>query len=223
MRRAAVVFLLAGIGAGSVPAAFAAGVRRVERSRLGMSALVVSRRGAELDPVRVRVARAGRVVIDQRVQDRERALLRDDRRAPVLIRDLDGDGVPQAIFNFRDDSAHGFEISVMSWGHRLVFHRWPDTGYKLRDYDGDGVTEIVSTDPAVGYLREPMWPVQVFHLTGAGLIDITRTRAGRPAVRWDLRTPSRAVPARSSGDSSANSPRRDTCASRCRAVAVTAA
>jgi hypothetical protein len=105
---------------------------------------------------------------------------------PVVIRDLDGDGIPQAIFTLRGGSAAFTPITFMSSGSTLAEHQWFDSTYRIHDLGRDGVPEI-TTNQHFDYIRAPLAPMQVLRIVGAQLVDVTRTPAGRPAVLADAR------------------------------------
>jgi hypothetical protein len=118
---------------------------------------------------------------------------------PLLaIRDLDGDGIPQVIFNLNDSSSHGTLVSFMSWGSTLVDHSWFNASYRLRDLDGDNAPEIL-TNQDLHYIRTPMSPTQVLEMIGPQLVDVTRTAVARPVVRAAARHLRRLPGGRDSG------------------------
>ena len=90
---------------------------------------------------------------------------------PLELRDLDGDGEPEAIVEAFTGGAHCCVIAVAyRWtGHKYAEsdNNFADPGYRLKDLNGDGRDEFVSADARFGYLtgrsrsrssRSRSWP-----------------------------------------------------------------
>ncbi len=88
---------------------------------------------------------------------------------PLELRDLDGDGEPEAIVEAFTGGAHCCVIAVIyHWTGRKYAesdNNFADPGYRLKDLNGDGRDEFVSADARFGYLygsfAESVFPIQI--------------------------------------------------------------
>lgn len=110
----------------------------------------------------------------------------------VSVRDLDGDGIGEAVFDLYSGGAHCCEITYLYDGATEIVENWGDPGYTFKDYDGDGREELASADAGFGYriatVSAALYPpLQVFRLQDGALVDVTREASIAPAVRRDAR------------------------------------
>jgi hypothetical protein len=120
---------------------------------------------------------------------------------PLVVRDLDGDGEPEALVTLFSGGAHCCTRSVVaSWdgsAYRLSTRGWSDAEWALRDLNRDGVPELVSWDPRWAYWSVPYFasarPLQMWRWSAARnrLIDVTTHF--RRAVLADMRAQWRGV------------------------------
>ena len=121
-------------------------------------------------------------------------------RSPLTVRDIDADGEPEVLVELYSAGAHCCFISrLYRWDEQAGTYvstrrNWADTGFELRDVEGDGKFEFVSADARFGYafaaFAESRFPIQVFAYTGSDFEDIS-TRY--PAlIRADIRKHRRA-------------------------------
>jgi hypothetical protein len=119
-------------------------------------------------------------------------VLRDHK--PILARDLDGDGEPEVLVEMYTGGAHCCVISRIyrfdGAGYSSVRTDWADTGFRLRDVEGDGKVELVTADPRFAYaftsFADSAFPVQVYAYEAGELDDVS---AGYPQlIRRDARS-----------------------------------
>ena len=115
--------------------------------------------------------------------------------SPLRLRDLDGDGEPEAIVRLFSGGAHCCEVaSVASFDaatgtYRLTAHSFSDASWLLRDLGGSASPEFVSWDARWAYwggvyAGSPQ-PLQVWSFANGAFVDVTR---GFPAaLRRDQR------------------------------------
>ncbi len=113
---------------------------------------------------------------------------------PLDLRDLDGDGEPEAIVGGFTGGAHCCVIAIVyRWdGSTYVAseNNFLDAGYGVDDLDGDGVYEFGSRDARFAFLygsfAESVFPVQVIGFDDGNFRDTTADYAD--AVAKDART-----------------------------------
>ncbi len=110
----------------------------------------------------------------------------------VSVRDLDKDGVGEAVFDLYSGGAHCCEITYLYDGATEIVHDWADPGYEFKDIDGDGTDEFVSADARFQYTLADSFaasypPAQIFRLANGALQDVTKDPSVAPAVRTDAR------------------------------------
>lgn len=110
----------------------------------------------------------------------------------VSVRDLDGDGVGEAVFDLYSGGAHCCEITYRYDGGTELVHDWADPGYEFKDVDDDGRAEFVSADARFQYRLADSFaasypPAQVFRFEDGRLQDVTKDPTVAPAVRKDAR------------------------------------
>ena len=96
----------------------------------------------------------------------------------VHVRDLDGDGTGEAIFDLYTGGAHCCEVTYFYKGSTEIFKEWADSGYVIRGAD------LITADPRFiykwGSYAGSLPPLQVFQLTSdAKLTDVTGERPAR--------------------------------------------
>jgi hypothetical protein len=106
-------------------------------------------------------------------------------KAPLRVRDLDGDGEPEVLLDlywggtrccmwtrvYRFDAlASRYRVTISFWGNFQDF-------YRLRDLDHDGRPEFVSHDRRIESISAT-WsyssPIRIFSYRGGRLLDVTR-------------------------------------------------
>ncbi len=132
--------------------------------------------------LRVKIERSGQVVVDEALDK----TLGPAGEQAVQVRDLDADGRPEVIVDGYSGGAHCC-VTTYLWrpdGPRAS-HEWGNTGYRLRDVDGNGTLELDGYDDfsyAFGSYVESRQPIKILD---ASLRDVTtcvpRCRDARPA------------------------------------------
>jgi hypothetical protein len=112
-------------------------------------------------------------------------------RDAVRARDLDGDGTAEAIFDLFTGGAHCCALTYLYRGTTEIERNWGNVGYRLRDVDDDGVTELVSADDRFNYryasYAGSLAPLQVLRLGEDELVDATRDPVVTPLLRREAR------------------------------------
>ena len=97
----------------------------------------------------------------------------------LSIRQLDGTGPPEVVFNLFSGGAHCCSTTWIYTGARRVVQQWGHAPPVLRDVDGDGVPEFHGFDSRFAYAFGPFatsdFPSKVWRYTGAAVIDVTRS------------------------------------------------
>ena len=112
---------------------------------------------------------------------------------PLELRDLDGDGEPEAIVEAFTGGAHCCVIAVVyRWTQKKYAesdNNFADPGYRLKDLNGDGRDEFLSADARFGYLygsfAESVFPIQIVSFDH-GKFEVTTTQF-RDRVAKDTR------------------------------------
>ncbi len=130
---------------------------------------------------RLRIVRAGRVVLDSRLRGLERSGVRVMR---VLVRDLDGDREPEVILDVFTGGAHCcLEAVVYRYlpergMYARSVHRFGNVGYRVVDLDRDGRPELRSSDDRLAYVftsyAASVFPVRVLRFYRGRMVDVTR-------------------------------------------------
>jgi hypothetical protein len=140
--------------------------------------------------VRLRIARSGAVVADQRLREvgcgKGCAAWASGLFAvpgPVQVRDLDGDGEPEVIVDFYTGGAHCCVVTAFyRWdggAYRRSTGYFGNYGYKIVDLDHDGTTELSAYDErfayAFGSYADSLSPPVVWHWQAGKLVDVTKS------------------------------------------------
>ena len=183
----------------------AEGRRGAEHSQTATSGQVtatVSWRGnfAETRNFRLPIDRAGVRALQTRVRSRECprptggfACPWPAGDEPLAVRDLDGDGEPEAIVGGFTGGAHCCVLAlVYRWngsGYATFENNFRDPGYRLVDLDRDGRYEFRTADARFAFLygsfAESVFPLQIVRFEGTGFADVTGEF--RDAVAKDTR------------------------------------
>ena len=113
----------------------------------------------------------------------------------LIVRDIDGDGEPEVLVELYSGGAHCCSIlNLFQWNEAAGTYAntkrdWADTGFELRDVEGDGKVEFISSDVRFGYnftsFAESRFPVLVYAFVAGDFDDVT---ARYPAlIRSDAR------------------------------------
>jgi hypothetical protein len=186
----AALLLCGGAAAGGAETAGGAGGRHVETATAGSVTATLSWHGnfAETRNFRLAIDRAGVRAFDARVRSRECP----DRTAgfacpwpagddPLELRDLDGDGEPEAIVAGFTGGAHCCVLAIVyRWNgaeYVVAENNFRDPGYRLVDLDRDGRFEFRSADARFAYLygsfAESVFPVQIVRFDGSRFLEVT--------------------------------------------------
>jgi hypothetical protein len=96
----------------------------------------------------------------------------------VHVRDLDGDGTGEAIFDLYTGGAHCCELTYFYKGTTEIQKNWGNPGYQIRG--GDLITGDDRFTYHWGSYAGSLQPLQVFQLTSDGkLTDVTGERPAR--------------------------------------------
>jgi len=120
--------------------------------------------------LRVKIERSGQVVVDEAL---DKSLGPAGEQA-VQVRDLDGDGRPEVIVDGYSGGAHCC-VTTYLWRPDAprASHEWGNTGYRLRDVDGNGTLEFEGSDDfsyAFGSYAESRSPLKILDV---GLKNVT--------------------------------------------------
>ena len=155
----------------------------------------------EYTNVRLKITRGGAVLHDARVpapceECPTNPAGGGEPDIPSLrLRDLDGDGEPEALVDLYTGGAHcctytqiyGYHAATNAY--RRFKAGWGDVGYELVDLDGDGPPEFRSADPRfagafTAYVASG-FPIQLWRWTSGRLTDVTRNY--RSLIKANLR------------------------------------
>jgi hypothetical protein len=133
--------------------------------------------------LRVKIERAGQTVVDEAL-DKSLGPAGDEA---VRVRDLDGDSRPEVIVDGYSGGAHCCTTTYVWNGgdNAKSEHAWGNTGYRLRDVDGNGTLEFDGSDDfsyAFGSYAESRQPIKILD---ARLQNVTKSFPA--AVTRDLR------------------------------------
>ncbi len=142
----------------------------------------------------LRVFDAGTKIVEERIPD-DRSLSPvgyDNALArSVSARDLDGDGVAEAVFDLYTGGAHCCELTYLYKGSKLIKKDWGNFGYQFEDFDGDGLAEFHTADDHFAYrygsYAASIEPLKVLRLVDGELSDLTRDASVKPALRTEAR------------------------------------
>ena len=136
----------------------------------------------------IQIARSGATLLDQAVPEpcRQCAVVPagvTGGGGSLTIRDLDGDGEPEVIFDMYTGGAH---CCSYSWIYRYagttytsLAATWGNVGYTLVDLNGDGVPEFRSLDDRFAYeftdYADSSFPPAIWSYQAGRLTDVTRS------------------------------------------------
>jgi hypothetical protein len=100
----------------------------------------------------------------------------------LAIKDVDGDGEPEVLLDLYSGGAH---CCTFTWIYRFTGATysgtsvaWGDTGYTLRDLDGDGIPEFSSYDDKFAYTftdyADSWFPPLILQYRAGTISDVTR-------------------------------------------------
>ncbi len=138
----------------------------------------------------LRVFSGAERIVEKRIPDEEFLVPAGEDAVQVL--DLDGDGVPEALFDLYTGGAHCCVVTTVFRGTTEIERNWGNVGYRFKDVDRDGVKEFYSADDRFAYrygsYAGSLYPLQVMRLVGDEFVDITATeRALRPRLKREAR------------------------------------
>ncbi len=137
-------------------------------------------------PKLLEIFRGGNLVLQDFFPGETAFLVRGgkDRRSPLTVADLDGNGEPEVLLDLDSGGAHCCSSTRIYSGsgepprYGVLTRDWGSAGYRLEDLEGDGRLEFVTGDDAFSgaftadaATRRP--PV-VLRFEGKGLEDVTR-------------------------------------------------
>jgi hypothetical protein len=142
----------------------------------------------DVSDVRIAIARSGSTVFDQAVAEpcNQCAVVPaglSSGGSSLTIRDLDGDGEPEVLFDIYTGGAH---CCSYTWIYRYTGSTysgtpatWGDAGYTLADLNGDGVPELRSFDDRFAYeftdYADSAFPPAIWSYRAGTLTDVTRS------------------------------------------------
>lgn len=179
-------------------------------TRAGTSAelsFVLHRRSATYDDMRIKIVRDGAVLVDERVPSPPGRIPRGSPFPPgengvdgLRVRDLDADGEPDVQVDLFSGGANCclystiFAFDTDRGAYRRSSQVW-GTGYRLRDADGNGSREFITTDHRWEYLFAcgacQRLPPRVLSLVDHRVEDTTRRF--RRLIRRDARRQLRVI------------------------------
>ncbi len=172
--------------------AVASAATKTETANLGQVAVTLTydtgRGQYDVSNTRIAIARGGTTVFNQAVAEpcAQCAVVPagvTGGGSSLTIRDLDGDGEPEVLFDIYTGGAH---CCSYTWIYRFtgstyvgVAATWGDTGYTLTDLNGDGVPELRSYDDRFAYeftdFADSAFPPAIFSYKAGRLSDVTRS------------------------------------------------
>jgi len=145
--------------------------------------LTYTERNFQFDKLRVKVVRAGRVVLDSPIQQVACPDCAADRPTKVSVRDLDG-GDPEVLFDLYSGGAHCCMFTlILRWDPAAAKYRaklayWGNYGSRLADLNGDGRPEFSAFDERFVYAYTAYVfsaaPIQIWSYRQGTLVDVTR-------------------------------------------------
>jgi hypothetical protein len=153
----------------------------------------------EYRDVRLKIVRAGVTALDAEVPApcRECPTIpaASDIRKSLVVQDLDGDSEPEVLVDLFTGGAHCCTFTqIYAWRDSDITyvrtkHAWRDSGYTLRDLDGDGKPELHSYDARFAYeftaYAFSVFPVQIWRFRDGHVTNVTRRF--RDELRRDAR------------------------------------
>jgi hypothetical protein len=174
------------------PAASAGAATHEETATVGTVTATLSWRGEFQDTknFRIQIARDNTVVVSEPVQIADCGSGQETPGfacpwpigdKPLELRDLDGDGEPEAVIRAFTGGAHCCVVALI--------YRWNGTEYvtsernffgaawTLKDFDRDGIVEFRTSDYRFDFLygshAESVFPIQIMHFAAGRFTDVT--------------------------------------------------
>jgi hypothetical protein len=137
-------------------------------------------------PKLLQITRGGELVLQDFFPGETAFLVRggEDKRSPLAVADLDGNGEPEVLLDLYSGGAHCcsstriYHRSGDPPRYQVATHDWGNPGYRLEDLEGDGRLEFVTGDDAfsgafTSYAASRRPPV-VLRFDDKALQDVTR-------------------------------------------------
>jgi len=107
-----------------------------------------------------------------------------DLGSPITVRDLDGDREPEVLVDTFSGGAHCciftvfFRYRASSRSYAVSTTYWGNVGYRLADFDRNGLPELASADDTFAYaftsFAASFDPIRILHFRQGKLVDVTR-------------------------------------------------
>jgi hypothetical protein len=139
--------------------------------------------------VRIEFTRGGTVVTDEPVPppcpDCQPMPAGRGDSSSLTLRDVGGNGEPEAIVDLFTGGAHCCLVSVIyrydaaSNTYKHILHDWADADYLVGDFNGDGRVEFRSSDARFAFRFTAYvfsgFPIQIWRYQTGRMIDVTRS------------------------------------------------
>ena len=132
--------------------------------------------------LRLRLFRNSQLMLEQKFVSNESDAV--DAPTQLVVRDLDGDREPEVLLDSFTGGAHCCTYSAIyyynaSRGKYYNIHQdWENTGYELKDLDGNGLPKFVSTDDRFAYafasFASSGLPLQIWQYRQGKMLNVTR-------------------------------------------------
>jgi hypothetical protein len=130
----------------------------------------------EAKNVRVKITRGGTTAFNKPLSSLSRP-------TALRARDLNRDGEPEILADFYTGGAHCCNYTLLyrynGKTYSSIRHIWGDLSYRLKDFNGDGITDFLSGDDRFAYkftsYAGSAFPIRMWTYHRGTLIDVTRT------------------------------------------------